>query len=201
MTSATTRRDSSFRQIQKRVPADVVARARGRSYPITLPAFGPTPETLIEVVIQPVIKVSLRTRDPAAAKMRVAEFTAQLERIFASIRGSAVELTHKQAVALSGEVYRLVVERFEMYPGDPEDWEAWKGFHWAAMEGRIPNPPTISWREIMNERWAALGVFGVDSGPVLLDVIEACRPATANAVSKCASACSPPGFWRAMVLR
>jgi predicted ATP-grasp superfamily ATP-dependent carboligase len=96
MTSATTRRDSSFRQIQKRAPADVVARARGRSYPVTLPAFGPNPETLIEVVIQPVIKVSLRVRDPAAAKMRVAEFTAQLERIFASIRGQRGR-THVQA--------------------------------------------------------------------------------------------------------
>jgi hypothetical protein len=108
--------------------------------------------------------------------MRVAEFTAQLERIFASIRGSAIELTHKQAVALSGEVYRLVVDGFEMYPGEPEDWEAWKGFHWAAMEGRIPNPPTISWREIMNERNDALGIFGVASGPVLLDVIEQLPP-------------------------
>src|SRR4051812_18622050 len=100
MTSATTRRDSSLRQIQKRVPADVVARARGRSYPITLPAFGPTPETVIEVTIQPVIKVSLRVRDPAAARMRVGAVQAQLERIFASIRGGPVELTHKQAVAL-----------------------------------------------------------------------------------------------------
>jgi len=44
------------------------------------------------------------------------------------------------------------------------------------MEGRILNPPAISWREIMNERKAALGVFGVDSGPVLLDVIEQLPP-------------------------
>ena len=63
-----------------------------------------------------------------------------------------------------------------MNPGEPEDWEAWKGFHWAAMEGRIPNPPTISWREIMNERNDALGIFGVASGPVLLDAIEDLPP-------------------------
>jgi integrase len=98
--------------------------------------------------------------------------TSQLERIFASLRADPVELDHRQTVALSGEVYRLVIEQFEINPGYPEDWEAWKGFHWAAMEGRIPNPPSISWQEIMNERSAAIGAFGVDSGPVLLDAIE-----------------------------
>lgn len=128
MTTATTRRDSSFLQFQKRVPADIVACARGRSYPVTLPAFGPTPEQVVEVTIRPAISFSLRVRDPAAAKMLVGAVGAQLERIFASLRTSPLELTHKQTVALSGEVYRLVVTRFEMEPGEPGDWEAWKGF-------------------------------------------------------------------------
>lgn len=176
MTTATTRRDSSYRQFRKRVPAEIVARALGRSYPITLPAFGPTPEEIVKVKIRPAISFSLRVRDPAAAKMRVGAVGAQLERIFASLRADPVELTHKQAVALSGEIYRLVVARFEVEPGESGDWEAWKGFHWAAMEGRIPNPPTISWPEIMNERNAALGAFGVSHGPVLLDVIESLPP-------------------------
>ena len=172
MTTATIRRDSSFRQLQKRVPKDIQALAPGRSYPITLPACGSTPETMVAVAIGPVIKFSLRVRDPASAKMHISAVNAQLEKIFASLRSGPVELTHKQAVTLSGEIYRLVVERFEMNPGRPEDWEAWKGFHWAAVEGRIPNPPEISWREIMNERAAAIHFFNVDSGPVLLDVIE-----------------------------
>ncbi len=176
MTTATTRRDSTFKQFVKRVPADIVARSRGRSYPITLPPLGPTPEEVVEVTIRPTISFSLRVRDPAAAKMRTGAVGAQLERIFASLRGAAIELSHKQAVALSGEVYRLVAARFEVEPGQPGDWEAWKGFHWAAMEGRIPDPPTISWQEIMNERNAALGVFGVSHGPVLLDVIESLPP-------------------------
>ncbi|WP_157196417.1 hypothetical protein [Methylobacterium sp. 88A] len=172
MTTATTRRDSKCHQIQKRVPAEVVARAGGRSYPITLPAYGSAPECLVEITIRPVIKLSLRVRDPAAAKARIGAVTSQLERIFASLRAGLTELSHREAVALSGEIYRLVVERFEMDPGNPGDWEAWKGFHWAAMEGRIPNPPSITWQEIMDERNAAHGVFGVSQGPVLLDVIE-----------------------------
>lgn len=176
MTTATIRRDSSFPLIQKRVPRDVVARARGRSYPIALPAFGPTPECVVEVTIRPVIKLSLQVRDPAAVKARVGAVTSQLERIFASIRGSAVELSHKQAVALSGEIYRLVVEKFEMNPGEPVDWDTWKGFHWAAMEGRLPDPPTITWREIMIERNAALGGLSSANQPVLVDVFEDLPP-------------------------
>lgn len=138
MTTATTRRDSSSFQFQKRVPADIVACARGRSYPITLPAFGPMPEQVVEVTIRPAISFSLRVRDPAAAKMLVGAVGAQLERIFASLRAGPIQLTHKQTVMLSGEVYWLVVARFEMEPGEPGDWEAWKGFHWAAMEAASP---------------------------------------------------------------
>ena len=172
MPSASIRRDSSFLQTVKRVPEDVVERASGRLYPITLPAVGSSPEQLVEITIRPVIKLSLRVRDPQAGKIRTAAVHIQLERIFDSLRAGPCELSFKQAVGLSGEIYRLVVERFETDPGVPEDWEAWKGFHWAAMDGRIPNPPTISWQEIMNERGAALGIFNVDRGPLLLDQIE-----------------------------
>ena len=126
MPSASIRRDSSFQQTVKRVPKDVLARASGRSYPITLPAAGSNPEELVEITIRPKIKLSLRVRDPHAGKIRVASVHIQLDRIFASLRADPVELSFKQAVALSGEIYRLVVERFEMDPGVPEDWEAWK---------------------------------------------------------------------------
>lgn len=176
MTTATTRRDSSFRQFQKRVPADIVRLANSRVYPITLPACDGQPEDLIEVTIRPVIKCSLRVRQVSAAKLRTAAFIAQLEQIFTSLRNKPTELSHKQAVALSGEIYRLVVDRFETNPGEPEVWEAWKAFTWAAVEGRIPNPPTVSWPEIMDERQAAFGFFRVSSGPFLLDVIDQLPP-------------------------
>ena len=158
--------------MQKRVPKAVLARAQGRSYPLTLPAFGSTPEYVVQIKLAPLIKLSLRVRDPAAAKMRVGAVTSQLERIFASILHDAVELTHKQTVALSGEIYREVVSLFEHDPGSVEDWEAWKGFNWAAMRGSVPNPPTISWREIASERQTAFDTFGVSQGKPLLDVIE-----------------------------
>lgn len=176
MTSATTRADSSFLQMQKRVPGEVLKRARGRCFPVTLPAVGSAPETVVEIAMVKVIKLSLRVREPSAAKLRNAAVLTQLERIFQSICTDAVELTHKQTVALSGEVYRLVVEKFESEPGEPELWEAFKGFTYAALDGRVPNPPSVSWHEIMDERRAALNTFGISNGPVLLDVIDSLPP-------------------------
>jgi len=172
MPSATKRHDSSFYEIQKRVPPDVLARAAGRVYPITLPAVGSAEEEVIEVTIGKVLHYSVRVRDPEAAKLRTAAFYAQLGRIFESLRREPRELTRKDVVALAGEVYHLVVDRFERDPGEAGAWEAWKAFTWAALEGRVPNPPTISWQHIMDERQAARGEFGVATGPVLLDIIE-----------------------------
>ncbi len=104
--------------------------------------------------------------------MRNGAVGAQFERIFLSVRNGPLELSHKQTVALSGEVYRGFVERFENDPGQPEDWEAWKGFTWAAIEGRVANPPAVTWRKFTHDRHAAFGRFGVESGPELLDAIE-----------------------------
>lgn len=172
MTSATIRRDSSYKQVQKRVPADIVRRAEGRSYLITLPAFHSAPEVVVEITIRKVINFSLRVRDPSAAKARISAFNAQLEQIFASLRSPAIELSHKKTVALSGEVYRHIVEIYEEDPGAPEDWEAWKAFHIAAMDGRVPNPPTISWDRIKNERQKAFGNFYVGHGPNFLEALD-----------------------------
>lgn len=172
MNSATFRRDSSYRQIQKRVPADIVAAASGRPYPITLPACDERPEETLEVRIRAVIKLSLRVREPAAARLRSSAFNAQFLQICERLRSKPRDLSHKDTVALSGEIYRLVVSRFEQNPGDEERWAVWKAFTWAAVQGRIPDPPAVSWREIMDERRVALDRFDTSTGPVLLDVIE-----------------------------
>lgn len=59
-----------------------------------------------------------------------------------------------------------------MNAGDPLDWNTWKGVHWAAMEGRLPDPPTITWREIMIERNAALGGLSAADQPITVDVYD-----------------------------
>lgn len=174
--NATSGRDPRLPETQKRVPTDVVGRAEGERYPIILPAVGSYPEVRLEVTIRSKIKFSLRAREPAAIKLRRKSVELQFEQIFAHIRSGSADLTHRQTVALSGEVYRLYVERFHEEPGEPEDWESWKAFTWAAIDGRVSNPPALSWQNFMNERHLALGHFGVDSGPKLLDIIEALPP-------------------------
>ena len=176
MTSASTRRDSSFEWYTKRVPEDVAELALGRVYVITLPSVGLTPEYTFELTIRKVINRSLRVRDPVAAKRRTVAFTEQLERIFESVRAGLKELTHKEAVALSGEVYRFVVERSEENPGDPETWLAWKAFTWAALEGRVSNPPTISWKEIRDERKEVMDRFDITPSDFSLDIIDRLPP-------------------------
>lgn len=53
------------------------------------------------------IRFSLKTGDPSVVKSRQADAVAYLEQIFRSLRENRpVALTHRQAVALSGELYR-----------------------------------------------------------------------------------------------
>ncbi len=53
------------------------------------------------------IRFSLKTGDPSTVKSRQADAAAYLEQIFRSLREDRpVALTHRQAVALSGELYR-----------------------------------------------------------------------------------------------
>lgn len=176
MPSATTRRDSSYLQFQRRVPTEVLRRASGQKYPLTMPAVGADPETSVVVTLAPLIKFSLRVRDPKEAKRRNTSLNEQLERIFEGVIRGPVDLDHKTTVALSGEVYRLFRQHWEKDPGLPEDWEAFKAYTFGAMEGLIVNPPPADWRTLMLDRHGALGDFGIASGPGLLDAIARLPP-------------------------
>lgn len=176
MTSATKRRDSEKEQYQRRVPADVLERARGRVYPITLPRVGSAAEEVVDVRIRPSISFSLRVTGQVAGKIRTAAVNAQIDALFSGVRAGPIDLTHRQVIAYAGEVYHLLFDAFNDDPGEPEHWEAWKAFTWAAIEGRVANPPPVSWREFMLDQHAAQGHFGVDHGPGLLDAVEALAP-------------------------
>jgi hypothetical protein len=91
-------------QFVQRIPADLRAQMNGMR--LNLPVGGET----IPIRITPStdsIRVSLRTADPTEAKNRQAGIAAYLARVFTALRGERpVPLTHRQAVALSGELYR-----------------------------------------------------------------------------------------------
>lgn len=64
-------------------------------------------------------KQSLKTRDPAEARVRFAKLNAEIEEKWARLRQglrSPLSLTHKEAYAIAGEIYREQRERFEREP-------------------------------------------------------------------------------------
>ena len=91
-------------QFVKRIPSDIRQRIAGRT--LTIPLGGETISLRIGTKTES-IRFSLRTADPATAKIRQAEVVAHLEGIFQALRDDKpVALTRLQIAALAGEIYR-----------------------------------------------------------------------------------------------
>jgi integrase len=80
------------------------------------------PHDLVKAVGKPLVKVTLRTKDPALAKELFAEKAKEIAGRWKTLRLKPEPLTQKQMVALSGKVYRKIIERFDEDPGDPSTW-------------------------------------------------------------------------------
>lgn len=143
MARPTHRENSSRFQFRQRVPADVAHVARGKLVLVELPASPMEPPVTISALAGTFIKFSLRTGDPALAKIRHAAANTQVARHFSAWRTGPTTLPLRTLVALSGEVYRLYVQKFEEEPGSPDDWAAFKAFNRAAREGRLLNAPLL----------------------------------------------------------
>jgi integrase len=101
MTRPHKRADSSFLFYRKRVPDDLKQFLGGRTE----------------------IKISLRTRDPAEAKIAHAKVAAEIEARWAQLRRGVISVSQKQATAMAGEIYRELVAAHEDNPGEPGDWK------------------------------------------------------------------------------
>lgn len=141
------RRESSKHYFRQRIPLDVLERARGMT--LTLPLGGELVTTVIAARATEV-KVSLRTSDPSEAKARQGVIAAYLEGVWRSLRTGPITLSHKQTVALAGEVYRDWVASLEEEPGNPEMWDRVLADNKAAVEGEfgiaalmIPGPEKL----------------------------------------------------------
>jgi hypothetical protein len=98
------RSGSSIPYFVQRIPADVRASAVGRV--LRIPLGDSTARIRISRQADS-IRFSLRTRDPHKAKLRHAAAAAYLETVWHALRQpEPVALTHKQATALAGEMYR-----------------------------------------------------------------------------------------------
>lgn len=161
MASPVRRDDSAFLQLRKRIPADVLAGAKGRAFVIELPAVGSKPAVTVSAKLAAEVKLSLRTADPAEAKVRMASVTAALGAVVDGIRKGPVALTHMQIVALSGDVYQAFVAQWEAEPDSPDRWAAFKAFSRAIREGRLGAAPTVTLDDAKAIE-AAVTAFGHD---------------------------------------
>lgn len=124
------RKGSTKHQFVQRIPADVKARAAGLKLHIPL-----GPET-IRLTISPsaeAVRLSLRVSEPSQVKVRQAQVVAYLESVWRALRADRpVPLTHRQAVALSRDIYAgwaddarrktLAVDFLADGSLDPEQW-------------------------------------------------------------------------------
>jgi integrase len=95
---------SSIPQFVQRIPADVRARAVGAT--LAIPVGSTTVRRTITAATDSV-RVSLRTHEPAEAKIRQATIASYLETVWRALRQpEAVSLTNREATALAGELYR-----------------------------------------------------------------------------------------------
>jgi integrase len=74
------------------------------------------PDDLRTILKKTEEKFSLRTRDPAEAKVRFAKALAEVEERWARLRQGEVQLTHKQSLAIAGQIYREMVAEQEEDP-------------------------------------------------------------------------------------
>ncbi len=82
------------------------------------------PEHLIPLVGKKEEKVSLGTRDPQEAKIAHARILAETEARWRQLSVGQISLSQKQAVAMSGEIYRAMIAENEDDPGAPHLREA-----------------------------------------------------------------------------
>ncbi|QND73994.1 tyrosine-type recombinase/integrase [Tardiphaga robiniae] len=123
------RQSSRYPLFVQRIPADVREKAVGN--PLAIP-LGDGFVFVTPSGIAQAIRFSLRTADPSEIKTRQAVAAAFLEGVWAALRDDApTKLSHKQATALAGELYRA----------------------WADSEGRaqsvaMEHVPGIGWKRV-----------------------------------------------------
>ncbi|MXN52008.1 hypothetical protein GR158_12825 [Shinella sp. AETb1-6] len=95
------------------------------------------------------VKLSLETGDAATAKARFGEAYAALLSFWQAMRSAPTPLSHKQMLALAGEVRSVFVAAFDDAPGQTQTWAAVVVASSKARDGRlhplkVPSGDTIA---------------------------------------------------------
>lgn len=109
-------RHGSTYYLRVRTPGDVGEAAKG-----TLVAV-PIGDTTVTAKVGDVVKVSLRTKDAAEAKRRFTQALAAVDAHWEALRRGPSKLSHKDCVALAGELRAIWVSVLDENPGEAEMW-------------------------------------------------------------------------------
>lgn len=102
------------------MPQRVLRQVRGKLIVMEPPALRMDPAVLVSFGLGLDAKFSLHTRDHEVAKARQGFAAAHIQKIYSAAEDGPRPLSHKELVALSGEVYRLRVNRFQDNPVAPQ---------------------------------------------------------------------------------
>lgn len=102
--------------LRLRPPRSLPASAKGSQ--VLLPVGGQH----FPITIGDIIKLSLRTKDPAEARARYSEAHGALLMHFEGLSSGPVHLTMRQVSAIAGTIYRDLIDKIGDDPGEPEIW-------------------------------------------------------------------------------
>jgi hypothetical protein len=132
------RSDSRNEQFNARLPDDLVDRAVGRPVVIDFPAMASSKAYTASASLRKThVRFSLGTSDRHVADQRTALAHAHLAKLFDELRRGPQRLSHRDTIALSKDIYDLVVAKFDENPGSPDRWAAFKAISRATREGRL----------------------------------------------------------------
>ncbi|WKA29344.1 tyrosine-type recombinase/integrase [Bradyrhizobium roseum] len=117
------------------------------------------------------VAFSLETTDEAIAAARHANALEHLQRLFDLTAGPPITLSHRDMVALAGEVYHAYVYVHEDNPGEPGRWAWHKGLTRAVLEGRIKDAPPATFK--VDDYDAASGLFETGNLTQSIDALPA----------------------------
>lgn len=117
------------------VPADVADKAKGTSISV------PIGDEFTTIKVGGAAKVSLRTKDASIARLRFPAALAAIEQHWANLRRGPVSLSHKDALAIVGELRSTFISLLDENPGEAAMWERVLRDNRMAQEG--------VWNELM----------------------------------------------------
>lgn len=123
--------------LRVQVPSDLKDRARDTFVTV------PVGDKLTTVKVTTHAKASLRTGDRTEARRRFPEALAAVDAHWEMLRCGPQRLSHKDTLALAGEVRADFVRAFDEDPGDPAMWDRIAEADRAALEGRL-HPLAVS---------------------------------------------------------